>query len=47
MNVPDCDVLTALGTDLRIVAYTAEPGTEDASRFNLIRTLGLAEVAAD
>ncbi|WP_164699831.1 helix-turn-helix transcriptional regulator [Modestobacter sp. KNN46-3] len=40
----DCDVLTVIGTDLRIVTYTAEPGTEDASRFDLIRTLGLAEV---
>ena len=42
----DCDVLTAIGTDLRIVAYTAEPGTEDASRFDLIRTVGLAEVTS-
>jgi transcriptional regulator with XRE-family HTH domain len=41
----DCDVLTANGTDLRLVTYTAEPGTEDASRFDLIRTLGAAEVA--
>ena len=40
----DCDVLTAIGTDLRIVAYTAEPGTEDASRFDLIRTVGMTEV---
>jgi transcriptional regulator with XRE-family HTH domain len=40
----DCDVLTAIGTDLRIVAYTAEPGTEDASRFDLIRTVGLTDV---
>ncbi|MGY5884682.1 helix-turn-helix transcriptional regulator [Modestobacter lacusdianchii] len=42
----DCDVLTAIGTDLRIVAYTAEPGTEDASRFDLIRTLGTVEAAS-
>ena len=41
----DCDVLTVIGTDLRIVAYTAESGTEDASRFDLVRTLGLAGVA--
>jgi len=41
----DCDVFTVLGTDLRIVTYTAEPGTEDASRFDLIRTLGLAGVS--
>lgn len=38
----DCDVLTATGTDLRLVTYTAEPGTEDASRFDLLRTLGVA-----
>lgn len=36
----DCDVFTAAGTDLRIVAYTAIPGSEDASRFDLLRTLG-------
>lgn len=36
----DCDVFTAAGTDLRIVAYTAVPGSEDASRFDLLRTLG-------
>ena len=40
----DCDVLTAHGTDLRLVTYTAEPGSEDASRFDLIRTLGAAAV---
>jgi len=42
----DCDVFTVTGTDLRIVAYTAAPETEDASRFDLIRTLGAGEVAA-
>ena len=42
----DCDVFTASCTDLRIVTYTAEPGTEDASRFDLIRTLGTVEVSA-
>jgi hypothetical protein len=41
----DCDVLTVIGTDLRIVTYTAEPGTEDASRFDLVRTLGLTAAA--
>ena len=40
----DCDVFTVIGTDLRIVTYTAEPGTEDATRFDLVRTLGLTEV---
>lgn len=42
----DCDVFTVIGTDLRIVTYTAEPGSEDASRFDLIRTLGTVEVAS-
>ncbi|SEQ73965.1 helix-turn-helix transcriptional regulator [Microlunatus flavus] len=36
----DCDVFTAAGTDLRIVAYTAVPGSADASRFDLLRTVG-------
>lgn len=36
----DCDVFTAAGTDLRIVAYTAVPGSDDASRFDLLRTVG-------
>jgi len=40
----DCDVLTAHGTDLRLVTDTAEPGSEDASRFDLIRTLGTVSV---
>lgn len=37
----DCDVLTAAGTDLRIVVYTASPSTPDADKLNLIRVLGL------
>lgn len=39
----DCDVFAAIGTDLRLVTYTAAPETEDASRFDLIRTVGTAE----
>lgn len=31
----DRDVLTVAGIDLRIVIYTAEPGTEDAERLVL------------
>ncbi|MCU1405866.1 MAG: family transcriptional regulator [Glaciihabitans sp.] len=42
----DCDVFTVTGTDLRIVTYTAAPGTDDASRFDLIRTLGLNETVS-
>ncbi|WP_211126472.1 helix-turn-helix transcriptional regulator [Streptomyces yatensis] len=36
----DCDVLTVAGSDLRIVVYTAEPGTEDAERLALLTVLG-------
>lgn len=36
----DCDVLTVAGSDLRIMIYTAEPGTEDAERLALIAVLG-------
>jgi transcriptional regulator with XRE-family HTH domain len=36
----DCDVLTVTGSDLRIMVYTAEPGTEDAERLALITVLG-------
>ncbi|HEX5405885.1 MAG TPA: helix-turn-helix transcriptional regulator [Pseudonocardiaceae bacterium] len=36
----DCDVLTVAGSDLRIMVYTAEPGTEDADRLALINVLG-------
>jgi transcriptional regulator with XRE-family HTH domain len=36
----DCDVLTVKGSDLRIMIYTAEPGTEDAERLALLTVLG-------
>jgi transcriptional regulator with XRE-family HTH domain len=36
----DCDVLSVAGSDLRIVAYTAEPGTEDADRLALLAVVG-------
>jgi transcriptional regulator with XRE-family HTH domain len=36
----DCDVLTVPGSDLRIVAYTAEPGSDAAERLALIAVLG-------
>ncbi|MEV5326748.1 helix-turn-helix transcriptional regulator [Nonomuraea sp. N2-4H] len=29
----DCDILSVAGSDLRIIVYTAEPGTPDAERF--------------
>jgi transcriptional regulator with XRE-family HTH domain len=36
----DCDVLAVAGSDLRIMIYTAEPGTEDAQRLALLTVLG-------
>ncbi|MEW2166817.1 helix-turn-helix transcriptional regulator [Streptomyces sp. NPDC007084] len=36
----DCDVLAVAGSDLRIMVYTAEPGTEDAERLALLGVLG-------
>ncbi|MFE7392544.1 helix-turn-helix transcriptional regulator [Streptomyces sp. NPDC057582] len=36
----DCDVLTVAGSDLRIMVYTAEPGTEDAERLAVLTVLG-------
>ncbi|MER5469102.1 helix-turn-helix transcriptional regulator [Streptomyces sp. NPDC002935] len=36
----DCDVLSVAGSDLRIMVYTAEPGTEDAERLDLLGVLG-------
>ncbi len=37
----DCDVLAVAGSDLRIMVYTAEPGTEDAERLALLTVLGI------
>ena len=36
----DCDVLTAPGTDLRIVVYTPAPGSQEASQLALLRVAG-------
>ncbi|MFF3835464.1 helix-turn-helix transcriptional regulator [Streptomyces sp. NPDC002458] len=36
----DCDVLSAAGSDLRIMVYTARPGTEDAERLALLDVMG-------
>jgi len=35
----DCDVLTVAGSDLRVMIYTAEPGTEDAERLEMLTML--------
>lgn len=42
--VVDCDVLTAPGSDLRIVVYTVAPGSEDEARLELLRVTGLQRV---
>ncbi len=36
----DCDILSVAGSDLRIMVYTAEPGTQDAERLALLSVLG-------
>ncbi|MFF7636346.1 helix-turn-helix transcriptional regulator [Kitasatospora sp. NPDC008050] len=42
----DCDVLSVAGSDLRIMVYTAEPGTEDAERLALLMVVGTQEISA-
>ena len=37
----DCDVFTVQGSDLRVIAYTAEPGSDDAEKLALLRVIGL------
>ena len=36
----DCDVLTVSGSDLRVVAFTAAPGSGDADKLRLLAVLG-------
>ena len=36
----DCDVLAVAGSDLHLMIFTAEPGTEDAERLALLTVLG-------
>jgi hypothetical protein len=42
----DCDVLTVPGSDLRIVAYSAEPGSAAAERLALVGVLGQQSLVA-
>ena len=35
-----CDVLAVAGSDLRVMVYTAEPGSEGAERLALFTVLG-------
>lgn len=43
----DCDVLLVPGSDLRIVVYTATPGTESADRLSLLNVIGQQELTPD
>lgn len=36
----DCDVLGVVGSELRIMVHTAQPGTEDADRLALLNVMG-------
>jgi len=42
----DCDVLTAPGSDLRIVVYTVAPGSDDEAKLDLLRVMGLQELSS-
>ncbi|MGO4301628.1 helix-turn-helix domain-containing protein [Leifsonia sp. RAF41] len=42
----DCDVLTVPDGDLRIVVYTAVPGSEDAAKLDLLRVAGVERFAS-
>jgi transcriptional regulator with XRE-family HTH domain len=41
----DCDVLSVAGSDLRIMVYTAEPGSTDAERLDLLSVVGLQDLS--
>jgi transcriptional regulator with XRE-family HTH domain len=42
----DCDVLAVRGSDLRVMVYTAQPGSEDADRLALLTVLGTQEIGS-
>jgi hypothetical protein len=42
----DCDVLSAHGSDVRIVVFTADPGSEAASKLRLLSALAGENVSA-
>jgi transcriptional regulator with XRE-family HTH domain len=43
----DCDVLTVGGSDLRLIVYTAPPGSDDARALALLGAVGLQSFAGD
>lgn len=42
----DCNVLRMDGSGLRILGYSAEPGTEDAEKLELLAVIGTQSLAA-
>ncbi|HEV6952565.1 MAG TPA: hypothetical protein VKY86_04860 [Promicromonospora sp.] len=40
----ECDILTVRDSDLRLLVYTAAPGSEAASRLDLLATIGLQQL---
>ncbi|HWI73512.1 MAG TPA: helix-turn-helix transcriptional regulator [Baekduia sp.] len=42
----DCDILTVRGSDLRLIVYTAPPGSPDAQALALLSTIGLQSFSA-
>ncbi len=43
----DCDVLSVAGSDLRLMVYSAEPGTEAADRLALLGVIGTQSLVED
>jgi transcriptional regulator with XRE-family HTH domain len=43
----DCDVMTVHGSDLRIVVYSAAPGTDTAGKLALLTVIGTQAMAPD
>ena len=43
----DCDVLADADTGLKIVIYTADPGSEDETKLDLARVAGIISLAVD
>jgi hypothetical protein len=41
----DCDVLTVKGSDLRLIVYTAAPGSPDADALALVGVVGLQQLS--
>jgi transcriptional regulator with XRE-family HTH domain len=42
----DCDVLRVQGSDLRLIVYSAAPGSPDARTLELLRVVGLQELSS-